>query len=111
MKENATFRDLVEAAVGGELPDGWIYRKQDDKKVTEAEYAVTTSDEDVDLDVVEVDGEEIVKVLHERGMMPWLDSATFEDVVSSREEKTGKRDIDDIAKGAEYFVENDDFMD
>jgi Holliday junction resolvase RusA-like endonuclease len=44
-------------------------------------------------------------------MAPWIDSATFEDVVSSREEKTGKRDIDDLVKAVEYYLENDDFMD
>ncbi|MEM9695464.1 MAG: hypothetical protein AAGA56_23165 [Myxococcota bacterium] len=82
MKEKATFEDLVQAAVDGELPDGWIYRKQDGKAVADAEYAVTTSDEDIDLDVVVVDREEYVAVLYGRGMLPWLDSATFEDVVS-----------------------------
>jgi hypothetical protein len=111
MKDIATFKELVEAAVSGTLPDGWIYRPRDAESVLGSKFSVTTSDDDVELDLVEVDGEEIVRSLHEAGMAPWIDSATFEDVVSSREEKTGKRDIDDLVKAVEYYLENDDFMD
>src|SRR5687768_15342376 len=109
MKEFAKFDTLVAAAVGGELPDGWIHRPKESKNVFDCAYTVTTSSESVELDVVEVDGEERIRVLHEAGLEPWIDSATFEDVVSSREEKTGKRDITDIAKAVEYYLENDDF--
>ena len=111
MKHIATFEKLVEAAATGSLPDGWIYRPRGSKSVLDCKYSVTTSDDDTELDLVEVDGEEIVRELHEAGMGPWIDSATFEDVVSSREEKTGKRDVADMAAAVEYYLENDDFMD
>ena len=111
MKENATFEELVSAAGSGDLPDGWIYRPRDGGDVLADKYAVTTSDEDIELDLVKVGGDDVVRVLHEAGLRPWIDSATFEDVVSSREAKTGKRDLQDIAAAVEYYLENDDFMD
>jgi hypothetical protein len=111
MKHIATFKELVDAAGSDSLPDGWIYRPRDSSDLLASKFAVTTSDDDVEMELVEVDGEEIVRSLHEAGMGPWIDSATFEDVVSSREEKTGKRDVADIAKAVEYYLENDDFMD
>jgi hypothetical protein len=43
-------------------------------------------------------------------MARWIDSATLEDVVSLRVEKTGKPDLEDIARAVEYYLENDDFM-
>jgi len=71
----------------------------------------TESRESVDLEQIEVDGEELRLVLHERGLARWVESTTLEDVVSLREEKTGKRDLEDIAVAVEYYLENDDFMD
>jgi hypothetical protein len=111
MKDIATFKELVEAASSGDLPNGWIYRTRDRSSVFDCTFTATTSVEQRDLDTVEVNGDEIPIVVNEKGMARWIDSATFEDVVSSREEKTGKRDLQDIAAAVEYYLENDDFMD
>lgn len=112
MKDIQNFQDLVDAAaIGGTLPQGWIFRTAAHASALDCAFVATESREDVDLDQVEVDGEQMPLVLHERGMVRWIDSATLEDVVSLREEKTGKRDLEDIAAAVEYYLENDDFMD
>jgi hypothetical protein len=111
MQDFATFQELVDAAAEAELPNGWIYRTRDRADVFECTFTVTTSVEQRDLDTVDVDGDEIPIAVHEKGVQRWIDSATFEDVVTSRENKTGRRDLEDVATAVAYYLENDDFMD
>ena len=111
MKDIKNFQDLVDAAPAeGTLPHGWIFRTAGRESAFDCAFVATDSSEDVDLDQIEVDGEELPVVLHERGMARWIDSATLEDVVSLRVEKTGKRDLEDIARAVDYYLDNDDFM-
>ena len=112
MKDIANFQELIDAAAAeGTLPDGWVFRTAGRSSALDCAFVATDSSEDVDLDQIEVDGEELPVVLHERGMVRWIDSATLEDVVSLRLEKTGERDLEDIARAVDYYLENDDFMD
>jgi hypothetical protein len=110
MKNYTRFADLVDAAATGELPRGWIHRPRGGANVDIA-FAVTSDADYDELELVTVEGEERLRVLHEAGMEPWIDTDMFEDVISLREEKLGKRDIDDIALAVEYYVTNDTFMD
>lgn len=112
MKDIQNFQELIDAAaMAGTLPHGWIFRSAGRASALECAFVASDSTEDIELEQIEVDGEELPLVLHERGMVRWIDSATLEDVVSLREEKTGKRDLEDIAAAVEYYLENDDFMD
>jgi hypothetical protein len=111
MRDIATFQELVDAAASHALPRGQIYRTAGRSSPFECTFVLTTSREDVDVEQIEVDGEEMPLIVHERGMAHWIDTPTFEGVVRSRREKTGKVDVEDIAVAVDYYLENDDFMD
>lgn len=62
-------------------------------------------------EIVLVDGNEIPKIVIDKGMSHYYDPNQFEDVISFQYEKNNHSTIDDYIKALDYYHDKDDFLD
>lgn len=92
------------------LLDGWIYISKNDKDIKTSKFANTDSEEDVDEEQVQLeDGDEIPKKLYDMNMKRYIDTATFQDIISNAKSK-GFNTIDSYIEAVAYYLEHDDFL-
>ena len=62
-------------------------------------------------EVVLMDGEEVPKIVIDKGMDYYYDPNQFEDVISFQYEKNHQSTVDDYIKALKHYHEKDDFLD
>ena len=62
-------------------------------------------------EVVVVDGEEVPKIVIDKGMSRYYDPNQFEDVIIFQYKKDHRSTVDDYIKALDHYHEKDDFFD
>lgn len=109
---------MQEIADAGELlalipsaQDGWIYIAGEVGDLLHANFLYLTGYEDMEMDQVEVDGEELPVEAHRRNMSPLLDVATLQSILKLRRKSLPNATVTELLEAIRHYVVNDDFMD
>jgi len=115
MKNVYSFEQLIEMAKveeGLERKDIYYYKKKKKKSLEESDFMLISDVAYLEEDeIVLIDGEEVPKIVIDKGMSYYYDPNQFEDVISFQYEKDHRSTIDDYIKALDHYHEKDDFLD